>query len=93
MPVYVGEIKHYNLMNGEGTTVALNTFHSPDPNQLISGACCNKDSYEKSSHSLGMEQLVSSLHISCERLKYWVISSLWQSAYLFMDGKTDLSGD
>lgn len=47
MPVYGGEIKHYNLTNGEGTTVALNTFHSPDPKQLISGACSNKDSYEK----------------------------------------------
>lgn len=62
--VYVGEIKHYNFMNGEGTTVALNTFRSPDPKLLICGAYCNTDSYEKSSHSLGMEQLVSSLHIS-----------------------------
>jgi len=57
--VYVGEIKHYTFMNGAGSTVALNTFHSPDPKLLISGACCNTESYEKNSHSLGMEQFLA----------------------------------
>lgn len=91
--VYVGETRRCNFMNSKGTTEALNTFHSPDPKLLISAAYHNRDSYEKSSHSLGMEQLVSSLHISYEWLKYWVISSLWQSAYLFAESKADLLGD
>lgn len=45
--VYVGEIKPYNFMNGEGTTVALNKFHSPDTKLLISGAYFNTDRHEK----------------------------------------------
>lgn len=61
---YVGETRRCNFTNSKGTTVALNTFHSPDPKLLISAAYHKTDSYEKSSHSLGMQQLVSSLHVT-----------------------------
>lgn len=40
-------------MHSEGTTVALNFSHSPDPKLLSSGAYCNTNSYEKAAIHMG----------------------------------------